>query len=235
MQHKGFTLIEMILTIIIGGILVLGIAGFVELGAKGYTDTVERQRLQTQAKFALEKMSREIRHALPNVFTNVQNGPQSCLSFYPIDYSGLYSISGADLQFIVGQDGANKTTLTSKTLIINPTTSLSSADNLIPLTTVAQSGAVFTVPNVAPSIVGGSVANRHYIFDSDNQVTYCLTPSDGLIRRNGVIVADSVTDGYFDYAGANIHRGGLVHISLQFSREDEQTHFQQDVQVLNVP
>lgn len=35
MRTRGFTLIEMILTIIVGSILVLGIAGFVELGSRG--------------------------------------------------------------------------------------------------------------------------------------------------------------------------------------------------------
>lgn len=65
-SSRGFTLIEMIMTIIVGSILVLGIAGFLELGAKGYTDTVARQRIQTQAQFVLEKMSRELRHAVPN-------------------------------------------------------------------------------------------------------------------------------------------------------------------------
>ncbi|MGD8173089.1 PilW family protein [Vibrio sp. TRT 21S02] len=235
MKRNGFTLIEMILTIIVGGILVLGIAGFVEFGAQGYADTVERQRLQTQARFVLEKMTREIRHALPNVFTSSQNGTQSCFSFYPIDYSGFYSVSGADLQFIVGQDGASQSVLAPRTLIINPTSSLSQADNVISLSSVTQSGAVFSIANVASSIVGDSVGSRHYIFSASNQVTYCVDPSEGFIRRNNTVVADSVTKGSFDYSGANIQRGGLVHISLQFSRGDEQTHFEQDVQVLNVP
>lgn len=35
MKVKGFTLIEMVVTLIVGAILVLGIAGFVELGARG--------------------------------------------------------------------------------------------------------------------------------------------------------------------------------------------------------
>ena len=56
MKVRGFTLVEMVLTMVVGAILVLGIAGFVELGSKGYSDTVARQRLQTQAKFVLEKM-----------------------------------------------------------------------------------------------------------------------------------------------------------------------------------
>ena len=68
MKVRGFTLIEMVVTMVISGIIVLGIAGFVEFGTKGYADSIDRQRLQTQAKFALEKISREIRHAVPNSF-----------------------------------------------------------------------------------------------------------------------------------------------------------------------
>ncbi len=90
MNERGFTLIEMILTIIVGGIIVLGIAGFVEIGMKGYSETIERQRLQTQAKFVLEKMSREIRHSVPNIVSNsAVSSADSCVSFYPIDYSAF--------------------------------------------------------------------------------------------------------------------------------------------------
>ncbi len=41
MSSRGFTLVEMVLTLIVGSILVLGIAGFVELGTKGYADSVQ--------------------------------------------------------------------------------------------------------------------------------------------------------------------------------------------------
>ena len=45
MKQRGFTLIEMIVTIVIVAIIFLGIAGFVEFGAKGYTQSIDRQRL----------------------------------------------------------------------------------------------------------------------------------------------------------------------------------------------
>ncbi len=77
MSSRGFTLVEMVLTLIVGSILVLGIAGFVELGTKGYADSVDRQRIQTQAQFVLEKLSREFRHAVPNSFS----GSGNCLFF----------------------------------------------------------------------------------------------------------------------------------------------------------
>lgn len=68
MKNRGFTLIEMVITIVVGSFIMLGIAGYLQLGAKGYADTIDRQKLQTQAQFVIEKMSREIRHAVPNSF-----------------------------------------------------------------------------------------------------------------------------------------------------------------------
>ncbi|MGL5409769.1 MAG: PilW family protein, partial [Shewanella sp.] len=124
MPTRGFTLIEMILTIIIGSILVLGIAGFVELGSRGYADTVARQRIQTQAKFVLEKITRELRHAVPNSFASTQK--QQCLSFYPIVYSGFYHLDAKDskqLSFVVGNHTGDSVGLdfTGLKMIVNPT------------------------------------------------------------------------------------------------------------------
>ena len=59
MKGKGFTLIEMILAIVILSIVLLGVANFTELGMRGYFGSVERFRLQTEARFVLEKLSRE--------------------------------------------------------------------------------------------------------------------------------------------------------------------------------
>ncbi|MDF4609339.1 prepilin-type N-terminal cleavage/methylation domain-containing protein, partial [Vibrio parahaemolyticus] len=51
MKDRGFTLMEMIVTIVVGSFIMLGIAGYVQLGMKGYADTIDRQRIQTQAQF----------------------------------------------------------------------------------------------------------------------------------------------------------------------------------------
>lgn len=58
MKVRGFTLIEMIVTIVIGSFIMLGIAGYVQLGMKGYADTIDRQRMQTQAQFVRENVTR---------------------------------------------------------------------------------------------------------------------------------------------------------------------------------
>ena len=115
MRRNGFTLIEMIITITVVSVLFLAIAGFVEFGARGYVDSADRQRLQNQARFALEKMTREFRHAVPNSFETFETTSlNKCLSFYPIKYTGFY-IEQLDLddpenpiltlEFVLGNDG----------------------------------------------------------------------------------------------------------------------------------
>ena len=90
MKKLGFTLMEMVVTILIVSIMFLGIAGFVKIGAQGYADTTRRQALHNQARFVIEKMSREIRHDVPNSLVPSSGG--SRVSYYPIRYSGIYQI-----------------------------------------------------------------------------------------------------------------------------------------------
>ena len=121
MKNRGFTLIEMVITIVVGSFIMLGIAGYLQLGAKGYADTIDRQRLQTQAQFVIEKVSREIRHAVPNSFF-IDESEKNCLMFMPIEHSGFYAISGNDIQFVVGFFGDNAPELDSGLkMVINPT------------------------------------------------------------------------------------------------------------------
>lgn len=239
MKVRGFTLIEMVVTMVISGIIVLGIAGFVEFGTKGYADSIDRQRLQTQAKFALEKISREIRHAVPNSFDdNKLSGAVSCLSFYPIEYSGFYAISGANIDFIVGSNNADSNEVINggHKLIINPTKieDFASAIDVTSLNTTVSAG-IYTVSDASSSISSESVANRQYLFSE--QVAYCLISNGDSMSlfRDTVQVADSINSGSFDYLSANAQRGGTVLINIEFSQSSETTNYQQEVQVLNVP
>ncbi|MZI92726.1 prepilin-type N-terminal cleavage/methylation domain-containing protein [Vibrio sp. CAIM 722] len=230
MRRRGFTLIEMIMTIIIGSILVLGIAGFLELGAKGYTDTVARQRIQTQAQFVLEKIAREIRHAVPNSIAVTDNSNGQCVSFYPIKYAGFYGINeqSQTLQFIVGDAPSSYDGLS---LIINPSRQSDFTDNSIYF---SLSGSDTTLSLTANHVLlSTSIADRAYLYQ--NSVEYCLNLTTNALTRNNVQVGDSISRGTMSYEAPTLHRGGVVRISLTFAQNGEQSHFEQDVQVLNVP
>lgn len=229
MRGRGFTLVEMVLTLIVGSILVLGIAGFVELGAKGYADSVDRQRIQTQAQFVLEKISREFRHAVPNSFSNSGD----CLSFYPIVYSGFYAVDGNDIRFLIGNANVTLPLPSGLSLVINPSRQQDLISESFDVSGFTNGVGYFALLNQASSLESNSINRRHYIFDVNGRVEYCFV--SGRISRNGVQVADSVLSATFQYLEPTLQRGGLVHIKLAFSQNDETSHYQQDVQVLNVP
>ncbi|HAS6087311.1 prepilin-type N-terminal cleavage/methylation domain-containing protein [Vibrio vulnificus] len=229
MSSRGFTLVEMVLTLIVGSILVLGIAGFVELGTKGYADSVDRQRIQTQAQFVLEKLSREFRHAVPNSFSDSGN----CLSFYPIVYSGFYAVEGNDIRFLIGNTNVTPPLANGLSLVINPSRQQDLVSDSFDVSGLTNVAGYFAVSNQAASLESNSINRRHYIFNANGRVEYCFTA--GRISRNGVQVADSVSAASFNYLEPTLQRGGLVHIKLTFTQNDESSHYQQDVQVLNVP
>lgn len=254
MRMKGFTLIELILAIVVSSILLLGLANFTEVGVKGYFGTVERYRLQTEAKFVIEKLSREMRHAVPNLFpSEVSSG---CVSFYPIVDSGFYVVSGADINFLVSDSDSDVQSLQNLSLVINPTRLFEEFDaelneqhdinNVFSLNSVNEivdanvSGAAFVLTGQAGDLVGGSVSNRHYIFDDSNPVEYCLSGDNLLTRTYGgvpVIISDklNVDQSSLQYSPATVQQNGIVDLTLTFTVNGEATTFEQEVQVLNVP
>ncbi|CAK6714007.1 conserved hypothetical protein [Vibrio harveyi] len=237
MKARGFTLMEMIVTIVIGSFIMLGIAGYVQLGMKGYADTIDRQRMQTQAQFVLEKMSREIRHAVPNSF-HEPDDTTKCLEFVPIEYSGFYTLTNNDLEFLLGNDATLNPMPANAWMVINP----SRYEDLQPSSSqslnvggLAKTGDVFVISGAASTIGGSSISSRHYVYQDKSEVRYCF--ENNQITRNGITVADSVDTSVSDmyYLEPTLQRGGLVHINLEFTQNGERSVYQQDVQVLNVP
>ncbi len=89
-QHSGFTLIEMVVTIVIIGILGVGISSFIGSTTKGMVDTAERSQVATVAWLVSERLSRSLRHALPNSIRTSTD--KTCIEYIPI-YSGTDYLS----------------------------------------------------------------------------------------------------------------------------------------------
>ncbi len=253
MKIRGFTLIEMIVTIVIGSMIMLGIAAYLRLGAQGYSDSIARQRLQTQAQFVIEKMSREIRHAVPNSFEVTQGG--RCLSFFPTSLAGFYSRQGVDnIEFLVGNVKADRTVYDKVPddlrMIINP----SYFDDFYNSTRDMDVGGeekssvtgVFTISG-ASSFSSDSVGSRFYLFNPNFGVRYCWNEQKNVIERGNISVTHhedminvetisaNVSSTAFEFQLRTLQSGGIVHMDLVLEQNGEESAYQHDVQVLNVP
>lgn len=89
-KSTGFTLIEMITTLVILVIVSLGITGFIRSSVQIFADVTEREQLLGDSRFLMERMAREIRDAVPNSVRVRGNANVHCLQFVPIDYSTFY-------------------------------------------------------------------------------------------------------------------------------------------------
>jgi MSHA biogenesis protein MshO len=93
-KNNGFTMLELIIVIIILGVMSLGITSFISLSTQTYLNVSERDDLLSSARFAIERLNREIRNAVPNSIRITPITPfttQQCIEFIPIKASTIYT------------------------------------------------------------------------------------------------------------------------------------------------
>jgi MSHA biogenesis protein MshO len=90
--NAGITLVELITVMLLLGILAVGVTSYLRLGATMYTEATSVQQVLQQSRFALERVTREVRGAVPgSVRVNGNsNNSINCVEFAPVAQSGIY-------------------------------------------------------------------------------------------------------------------------------------------------
>ena len=90
---KGFTLVELVTVIIVLGVVSVGISGFIRTGVEIYTDSTERDQLLGDSRFAVERLTRELRMAVPNSARVKANNSDTiqCIEFIPSEWVSFYT------------------------------------------------------------------------------------------------------------------------------------------------
>ena len=243
---RGFTLIELIITIVVVGIIALAASNTLQLGFQSYNDSIDRQDNQMQAKFVIEKLSRELRHAVPNSVKIDEN--DLCVSFIPVEASAFYLALPAFGQkyidtVLLSNEDVN---LNGHRLVINPSSQADLIDEsnrqFVSIDSMTQSGGISTInfPSASnpPAFISGSVSERAFIY-SPNPIKYCIQLG-GVFRfgrlSNKVQLANQVSSGSFSMESASVNRNSIINMVLVFKNDlGETTQYQHDVQVINVP
>lgn len=89
-RQKGFTLIELVTVITVVVIIGAMSTGFISSTVSSYVSTERNLDLAGQADFALRRISRDVRNALPNSVRVTTSGQNSYLEFIPISGAGRY-------------------------------------------------------------------------------------------------------------------------------------------------
>jgi len=245
MRSAGFTLIELVISIVVLAILALGITSYIGLGARMYSDAAEREQVLGQSRFVAERIVRELRNAVPNsvVFSSTSN----CLQFRPILYSGIYTaapfeqngtsmtVISPDLRAISSTPAA----VNGRQLMVYPTSAANPGGTVLlnSVTTVDLNTARFTLNFASFRFTRQSPEQRFYI--ADTAVQYCVVGSGSgsfNITRNNILMAEGLRSAVFRVTDAVLTRNSVVNIFLQFGYGgNADMFFNYEVHIPNVP
>ncbi|MEX0739310.1 MAG: prepilin-type N-terminal cleavage/methylation domain-containing protein [Pseudohongiella sp.] len=83
--QRGFTIIEIVVTILVSSILAVGIVGYIGDAIEGFAASGNRNKLATNGRVVVDRIAMELHNAVPNSVrvTTAQAGGDQCLEFMP--------------------------------------------------------------------------------------------------------------------------------------------------------
>jgi len=180
---QGFTLVEMVTVILILGILVVGVSSFIIFGTRIFVESSSVDQVLSQSRFAVERMTRELRSAVPNSVRLNGNGlTYQCVEFVPIEASTTYlsmpiAPSAATLTGTVILDNLNSKIAANQYVWIYPLT-----DSDVYNSARQKRAQINTVSSAANQVTLTFTANtrfaeaspRQRIYFGSSPVSYCF-------------------------------------------------------------
>lgn len=248
-NSSGFTLIELIAVIVILSIIATIGTGFVVKTTEAYQQTQTRALLVNTSRQALERMTRQLRIALPYSVRLTNSG--SCLEFMPIAAGGNYFEPVPDEENLAPATA----TIPASPVNIDFGSAVHVIIGAMSAAEIYGASAVSRAGYLGGNITLGSakrwrrnsINKRYYLLD--NPQAFCVVGSE-LHFYDGINVANANVDlasthskiarniaanAPFALAMGSENRNTAITISLDFSSGGETVNFSHRVLIRNVP
>jgi MSHA biogenesis protein MshO len=249
----AFTLIELVVVIVILAILAAMGTGFAVRSIESYRVTQNRAILVNSARPVLERMTRQLRGALPYSVRIVNSG--NCIQFMPIAAAGNYlsavpdSYNGAPPTSAINVSPYNIIFFAAKYVSIGAM-SASEIYGAAPVSIATYNAAssATQVQLTAPkSWQRNSINRRFYLLD--NPQAFCVLGSNLFFYKNLNVAQASVDTSApsnlmarnitaitpFTLAQGSENRNTKITLSITFGQQGETILFNQGVMIRNVP
>lgn len=246
--ESGFTLIELVITIVVVGIIAGVLFPVIYFGTESYRQQVARTELQSRGRLAMERITREIRQAVPNtVRISTTASADDTLEFGRTVFLSRYvAISGGSAPFTL-QDNTGMSIPSAPFVVLYNTSPADYYAYPASLTTFQVTAVGANSVSFNAAIKPDPPSKRYQL--SEGPVSYAPDGSGNLMRYAGYdpgdnhLVAatdvdtliDSVTSIQFRYSPGTLSNAGLVTILMQVSKGDVSLDFHQEVHIRNVP
>lgn len=235
--NNGFSLLELIIVIVVLAIMAISLSRLTNTTVFSYIDAKDRNRLSQSAKWVTERISREVREALPQSVRTATSGNFHCVEFMAIVNASTYldlPSSGSVLSFnAVGYNLVATPGNLVAIMPIDPTSLYASSGVLATVNSIVTSGvdpnqAIVSL-TAATNFERRSPQRRFYLLNTP--VSFCLNNLSGEMTRHdsyaiaaaqqfpppgGTVIGENFTavSTVFNYQLGTLSRSGLLQINL---------------------